>query len=558
MLEEFREKCGIGAVIDRTGSTNVLQHAIRIVDGLQHRGELGAGIAAHQEWQEGENTLRVHCGKGLVKEVLHTIRYDFAWKTHAAITHTRYATSGTNDVCLTQPFVVDTGDPKTSFALGFNGNIANFDHVKKLLAEKGVTLKRDVDTEAICELLRLELERGGTMPQAIRALEKVLDGCYNLTILTQEGNLYAYRDRKAFRPLSYAEIDGVVAVASEDIAIRKIWGEVPVKELAAGEILCVERTIAKAANGTRKTVARLELPVLEGKERDGTTAHCFFEWIYFANRLSKIAGRSVNTVRYLLGEELANMDDRMPQGTVVVPVPDSSKIAGDGYADKRHLRRVDLLLKNPDIGRTFIDYEDRERKAELKYDIDPNVIIEKRGDKFVCKDMVLIDDSIVRGTTMRALIGRIKKKILLRLAELEGLELTEEQSEDPLGKLPKQWISERLGKIHLRLACPPILHPCYYGIDMKSPAELVARQHSLARFGPDGTLPQEELDALARYFGVDSIQFASIPAVARALGVDEKEIEKVLCMACVTGHYPTPAGRERSQQDEQLYKMSIV
>ena len=514
---EWMEKCGVAALVDRKGERNVIAELIHITNGLQHRGELGAGLSWLRNRTQRE-CIGVLKGNGLVKDVLFPHLNDQQLFSSAAIGHTRYATSGSCDDCLAQPFHYQNGSPWNTFSLAFNGNIANYRPMRTMLEEQGVHLNCDVDTELIGqfiiflmkkyhdEILSSESANQGThaqheakstaMTRSVREqvmrmvftkLQQCLDGAFNIVLLNGEGEIYAYRDRWEFRPLVYAKHDGMVAIASEDSAIREVWHDVKARTINGGELL-------KARIGGRD--AKL-MKLFKARPK-----HCFFEWVYFSDQGSRINGVGVSGSRYRSGKLLAAADTDMPPGQLVVPVPESAKPAADGYADKRRLRRVDALLKNPGIGRTFITHEGREAKALLKYDIDPTVI---RG-----RPIILDDDSIVRGTTMRALVKNLRE-------------------------------IAAPSEIHLRIASPPIVAPCFYGIDFATTSELLVRKYSDGTLLPDGTLPQDVLDAIAKDLDVDSIRYLPVPSVPIALRKDINE----LCMACVTQEYPTEAGQER-------------
>jgi amidophosphoribosyltransferase len=233
------------------------------------------------------------------------------------------------------------------------------------------------------------------------------------------------------------------------------------------------------------------------------TAHCFFEWIYFANVASTLDERSVYLVRKRLGEELARQERlSKDEDTIVVPVPDTAKAAADSMAYQLGVPCLEGLFRNRYVGRTFIEGANRADKARLKYTPLPQVLEGKR--------VLLVEDTIVRSTTMKALISQLRER-------------------------------GRAREVHVRVACPPIVSPCFYGIDMSTIGELFA-----PRFMPGGELTPEVEDEMAAALGADSLRYLPTSAIARAVGMSGES----LCQACITGSYPTEAGR-------QLYQLAI-
>lgn len=486
-MDQIGHKCGVVAVLDRQGR-NVVPDAIRITRGVQHRGELGAGVAwQHCETQRDgtrRNIISVMKRNGLVQDVLEPYLHSASMKGSAALGHTRYATSGGDGEELAQPCNVIGADEATNFAFAFNGNIVNYPQKKQEMVEEGTAFDCDVDTELIKQILIAHIRTGTreNIIEAFRSLKGILDGAYNIVLLNRDG-IYAYRDHHGFRPLAYTEYDGRVGIASETSALTGVWQNAKAHDIQPGQLL-----IATPADG----VALEQLHPSEA-------AHCFFEWTYFAHRESRIDDRGVSSARYRFGKELALMDHEIPDTALVVPVPDSAKAAADGYADVRKLSRADAILKNPGIGRTFITNHARKEKARKKYKIDKRLIRER--------DIVLIDDSLVRGVTMKELIKKLRKK-------------------------------GQPSSIHLRLTCPPIVSPCFYGIDFATTQELLVRKYCDGAL-QDGQLPSDILTAIAEDLDVDSIKFLTPDGVTNALRMEVKD----LCMACVNKDYPTPEGR---------------
>ena len=303
------------------------------------------------------------------------------------------------------------------------------------------------------------------------------------------GRMIVARDPLGIRPMEYAIEGPLVAAASESVALLNLgFATESIRSLEPGTALVVD------ASGAR----------IERFAESPRRAHCFFEWVYFANVASTMDERSVYLVRKRLGEELARLETvPIDADTVVVPVPDTSKAAADAMAYRLSIPSVEGLIRNRYTGRTFIDgAASRRQKAESKYTPLREVLKGKR--------VILVEDSIVRSTTMKVLLGRMRS---LGLAK----------------------------EIHVRIACPPIVAPCFYGIDMSTIGELFAPP-----FLREGVLTEEAQAEMASRLGADSLRYLPIESVARSIGMPSD----ALCEACLTGRYPTPAG-------ERLYQIAL-
>jgi amidophosphoribosyltransferase len=481
----MHENCGVVAVVDLAGKENVVPLAVKMAEGLQHRGELGAGLA----WLNDRKGIQVLKDHGLVKDVLSLDRLQQAQaQGPAAIAHTRYATNTLLHQCMVQPYHYPQGESPQEFAFAFNGNIANCDAHTEKLRSMGHPPRIEGDTELIGRTIIAGMQKH-TAQNTKRVLRELgqLDGAYNIVMLDPSGTVTALRDQHGFHPLTYARNGSLFAVASEDAAIRSVWPNADIANVLPGSMV--------QGYGDGREVKHQQLWVPDPRI-------CFFEAVYFASHRSRIDGASVANVRYECGKILAEMDADRPTHDIVVPVPESAKIAANGYADTRRLRRVDAILRNHNVGRTFTSPADRGLKAAMKYDIDSTLL---NG-----KSVMLIDDSLVRGTTMRVLVKQLRDR--------------------------------GTAEIHLRLASPPIVSPCFYGIDFPTAKELLATKYNNGAIPDGGVLPDDVLAAIAEDLGVDSIRYLPVAAIPRALGKDQEEI----CMACVTGEYPTDEGRRLS------------
>jgi amidophosphoribosyltransferase len=471
----MNENCGICGC----SKTNSQETIYKMLLQLQHRGQLSAGITAFQP--KNHLLLRTYKNLGLVNDVFKTgdknkfnsIMERFS--TNKAIGHVRYSTCGVDDKTYAQPFEHIHGKKNRWFSISFNGNIANYVELKNDLEKNNYHLIRKTDTEVLLLLLAKSLKSGETITDAFSDLSKKLDGSYNLALINAEGALVAARDPLGMKPLCYAEKDGEFAFASESVALQ-VAGFHKVKDLEQGKILI-----------HKKGELRIEEFAKSEKK-----AHCFFEWVYFAHAASKIEDKIVYEVRNKLGKELAKLEtENLADDCVVIPVPDSSTPAGNGFAEALRLPLREGLIRNRYIGRTFIESKDRADRVKSKFTLIKEI--------FKNKKVFLIEDSIVRGTTLKTLVAFIKKH----------------------GE-PKE--------IHVRVSSPPIMCPCFYGIDMSTRKELIASDKTEAE--------------IAKELGVNSVKYQSINGLVNALGLPKKDI----CLACINGEYPTQTGEKRKNE----------
>jgi amidophosphoribosyltransferase len=401
----------------------------------------------------------------------------------AAIGHVRYATCGTDDKSSAQPFERQHGCKWKWFTFSFNGQLANYHELaEELLHKEGYHLTRKTDTEVIQHHLSYQLRADRPdLVEMFRNLARKFDGAYNLIYLNAMGEMAAMRDPLGMRPLCWAKEGPLVAFASESVALLNLgFSDQAIRSMAPGQIITIE-------NGQLRedVIGRAERP-----------AHCFFEWIYFANVASELDDRSVYQARAELGRELARTETlEIDRDTIVVPVPDTAKAAADAMAFELGCPSMEGLLRNRYVGRTFIQGSDRGERAKKKYTPLRQVLEGKR--------VLLVEDTIVRSTTMQSLLHLLRD-------------------------------SGKAKEVHVRVACPPIVAPCFYGIDMSTVGELFA-----PRFMDDPhRLTEAAQRKMADALGADSLRYLSIESLARSIGLPESD----LCRACVTGKYPTPHG----------------
>lgn len=470
-------KCGICGAF----SPNSNELTYKMLLQLQHRGQLSAGITVYRP--EEPFILYTHKNIGLVNKVFFAESREEFKKimektcSEKSIGHVRYATCGVDDVGYAQPFEHLHGKKNRWFSLCFNGNIANYPDLKKKLEKENYHFIRATDTEAILLLLAKQIKEQNTIVESFAKLSSKLDGAYNIAFIDAEGKIVVARDPFGFRPLCYAEKEGKFAFASENIALQSI-GFDEIKDLEPGYMLIHSEGKLKKekfAECSRK-------------------AHCFFEWVYFAHAASTIDGRNVYNARYALGKELAkNEKEKIDENCVVVAVPDSSTPAGNGFARELKLPLLEGLMRNRYVGRTFIESKDRSEKVTSKFTLIKEI--------FEGKKVFLVEDSIVRGTTLKNLVHFIKKNAS-----------------------PKE--------IHVRVSSPQIKWPCFYGIDMSTRKELIASNKS-----------DEEI---AKEIGANSVRYQTIEGLINALNMDKND----LCLACLNGEYPTKAGQIRKNESK--------
>ena len=510
-MSELREECGIAAIYHlpsdspsplcpEEGAEHVSRLVPRMLLDMQNRGQLAAGFTTYNP---GRNQLiDTYKDVGSVTEVFRlahrsgceSLMREYAGR--AAIGHVRYATCGEDDRSYAQPFERHHLLKYKWFSFAFNGQLANYQMLREhLLSDRDHHLARETDTEIMMHEISREFS-GDQRPSLIEAMRNVsqrFDGAYSLVFLNAEGDMMVARDPLGIKPLCYAKEGPLFAAASESVALLNLgFQPESIRPLSPGEAATIQQG--------RFSIERYSAST----ER----AHCYFEWVYFANVASTLDDRGVYLSRTALGRELAHLElgknlVTLDRNTIVVPVPDTSKAAADAMAFRLGVPCMEGLIRNRYSGRTFIEGgEGRRRKAETKYTPLREVLAGKR--------VLLVEDSIVRSTTMRVLLDRIR-----------------------------QFGGAR--EIHVRVACPPIIAPCFYGIDMSTISELFA-----PAFLDGGPLTEEIQDRMARELGADSLRYLPVDAIARAIGLDRSQ----LCQACITGRYPTPAG-------QTLYELAL-
>ena len=451
ILDKFREECGVFGIFGHAEASTLTQLGLFA---LQHRGQEACGIVS----SDGEN-LHQFRSMGLVADVLSE---DVLKKLEgaSAIGHTRYSTAGKNTIREVQPFSVTCQHGQ--IAVCHNGNLPYAPQKRAELEKLGAIFSSTSDTETI--LHSIARCNAANMVEAVKEVLSETEGAFSLLFLTPK-SLIAVRDPRGFRPLVLGKLKDAWCVASETCAFDLIDAEY-VREIQTGEMLVIDD------RGLHSM-----FPFAE-KQR----SVCTFEHVYFSRPDSIIFGRSVNQSRHQMGKQLAA--EHPVEADLVVPVPDSGVAAAIGYARQADINYRQAIIRNHYIGRTFIEPSQSIRSFGVRLKLNPI------RDLIAGKRVILVDDSIVRGTT--------SKKIVEMVREAGARE------------------------VHMRISCPPTISPCYYGVDTPRKADLIAAQMSV--------------EEVRRYIEADSLGYLSMEGMLQAIGFEPDSS----CVACWNGKYPTP------------------
>jgi len=443
-------ECGVFAVYGHPDAATLTYYGLFA---LQHRGQESAGIVT----TEGSaQPFRIHRGMGLVSQVFGEKEL-LALKGPRAIGHVRYSTSGSSTLKNAQPFVVDCA--RGQLAIAHNGNLVNAGPLRDELESKGSIFQTTVDSEIVLHLLA---QPSGNR-NVLTALRQI-HGAFSFVVMGEK-EIIGVRDPFGFRPLVLGKLDDAFILASETCAFDLIHAEF-VREIEPGEVVIIND------DGIHS-----EWPFKEERQ-----AFCMFEFVYFARPDSLVQNRNVSKVRVAMGRELARLHP--VEADIVVPVPDSGVYAALGFSHELEIQYEQAFVRNHYIGRTFL------QPTQLIRDFDVRVKLNLIKELVTGKRVVVVDDSVVRGTTARARV--------VNLREAGAKE------------------------VHLRISCPPHRHACYYGIDFPDPKNLIANQYTT--------------EEIQEYLGVDSIGYLDIGGMVRATGLPRDHF----CLACFDGDYPVP------------------
>jgi amidophosphoribosyltransferase len=462
-----REFCGVvGVSLQGKGAAPYLYRGLRA---LQHRGQESAGIAT-----SSHGVLHHRKGMGLVHDIF-TQEILEALRGSVGIGHVRYSTTGRSDLENAQPLVVKLRDEDAAFA--HNGDIVNFERVRRRLQAQGVEFLGSADSETMAQMIAVEYGRTRDLESSIRRASSELIGGYAVVMVTGT-RVVGFRDPLGIRPLVLGTLDGGAAVASESVAIELMGGRL-VRDVAPGEVVVLEK--GQVAHTSKMATT-------------GERAHCMFEWVYFSRPDSVSEGRAVYDVRHRIGQQLAR--ESPATADVVMPVPDSSRPQALGFSEISGIPYAEGLIKNRFVERTFIlpDQKRREEEVRVKLHPVPGLLKGRR--------VVLLDDSLVRGTTLREIVGMVR--------------------------------AAGATNVDVRIGCPPIIAPCYFGIDMKERKELAAAGRT-----------EEEV---AGVIGADSVHYLSMAGLVQSIGLREEQ----LCLGCLTARYPVEVPEEHRRFQKSL------
>ncbi|PYX56661.1 MAG: amidophosphoribosyltransferase [Acidobacteria bacterium] len=456
--DKFRDECGVFAIFAHPEAEKLAYLGLHA---LQHRGQESAGIVTSDGM-----SLHAHKAMGLVADIF-TEEVLAPLHGTLAIGHTRYSTAGDSALLNAQPILVQSN--KGMMAVAHNGNLVNAQDIRHRLEAMGSIFQTNSDTEVIVHLIALSREH--TLPEAMADSLRRVEGAFSLVMISPD-RIFAARDPRGFRPLAMGRIPAqpgmkqdTIVFASETCAFDLI-GATYERDVKPGELVVV---------GPEGVTSHFYAPAQE-------QSSCIFEHVYFSRPDSFVFGRSVDKSREMLGRQLAR--EAPAEADIVVPVPDSGVSAAMGYAGESGIPFRFGLIRNHYVGRTFIEPSQSVRDFGVKLKLNPiRSLLEG-------KRVVLIDDSIVRGTTSRKIVRMIR--------------------------------SAGAKEVHMRVSCPPTISPCYYGVDTPSKSQLIAANKSV--------------EEIREYIGADSLVYLSLEGMKKACGDGEKT---TYCTACYTGKYPT-------------------
>jgi amidophosphoribosyltransferase len=454
-----KDECGVFAVFGHPQAAEITFYGLYA---LQHRGQESAGIVSH----DGKSRkFKSHHGMGLVPQIFNETNLSKLGGTRA-IGHVRYSTTGSSTIENAQPILVDCA--RGQVAIGHNGNLVNANVLRHDLEARGAIFKTTVDSEVILHLMAQPSSSPG-VSSLVDALGKVT-GAFSLVVMS-EREIIGVRDSLGFRPLCIGKVDGAYMLSSESCAFEMMPGAKFVRDVEPGEIVVINE------NGLTS-----HSPFLK-RDRLG---FCIFEYVYFARPDSNLEGVNVSKVRTNMGRELARLHP--VEADLVIPVPDSGNYAALGFSAESGIPYDAAFVRNHYVGRTFLNPSQIGREFGVKVKL--NIIKERVAGKRV----VVVDDSIVRGTTARSRVMN------LRAAGAK--------------------------EVHIRISCPPHRFPCHYGIDFPDPADLIANQLSI--------------DQITKYLQADSLGYLDEAGMVRATGRPENKF----CMACFNQKYPVAVNPE--------------
>lgn len=465
--EKPREACGVFGIHNHKEASKLSYFGLYA---LQHRGQESAGIATFSE-----NRIIAHKGMGLVSDVFDSTRLE-SLEGESAIGHVRYSTTGSSIFSNAQPFVVQHRGK--FYAVAHNGNIVNALELKKELEEDGSIFQTTMDSEIFLHLLVKNLKYGfeGALQESVKRLK----GAYSLVVLTSRGEVIGIKDPQGFRPLCLGRLNGSYVLASETCALDLVEAEF-VRELDPGEIVIISNDGIRSLPSPVKT----------------KPSFCIFEFIYFARPDSNIYGQNVYKTRKAHGRRLAV--EKPVDADMVMPFPDSGTYAALGFSEESGIPFEMGMIRNHYVGRTFIQPSQSMRDFGVRVKLNPIKELLKN------KDIIIIEDSIIRGTTVKTRVKTLRD----------------------LG----------VKRVHLYVSGPPHRYPCHYGIDFSTKGELIASSKTV-----------EELRA---YLGLDSLYYLSLEGLLISTGIENPENN--FCKACFDGCYPVSFDEESTKDCLEIF-----
>jgi amidophosphoribosyltransferase len=465
-VDKFKEECGIFGIYGHTEAANLTYLGLYA---LQHRGQESVGITTSDGGR-----LQIHKAMGYVADSFDEPTISRLAGT-SAIGHVRYSTAGESGLKNAQPILIDCAHGE--IAIGHNGNLVNAQELRDMLVREGSIFQTTSDTEV---LLHLYARSKAATPE-LALIESIsqAQGAFSLVLLTKD-RLIAVRDPHGFRPLTLGKLGDAYVVCSETCALDLIdatW----IRDIEPGEVFIAGPDGEKSYH-----------PFPPARK-----AHCIFEHVYFARPDSYVFGKSVNEVRTELGRRLAA--EQPADADVIVPVPDSGVCAATGYSEASGVPLQMGLIRNHYVGRTFIEPHQSIRHFGVRVKLNPvKSILQGRR-------VVLVDDSIVRGTTSRKIVKMVR--------------------------------AAGASEVHLRISCPPTISPCFYGVDTPQRSELIGATHSI--------------EEIRRFIGADSLGYLSLDGMLSAVGTEQKHY----CTSCYTGEYPVAFPANQSQYLQLALKL---
>ena len=453
-----KDECGVFGLYRHSEAAKITYFGLYA---LQHRGQESAGISVNRDVKD---QIFSHKGMGLVPDIFDIDDLERI-EGGSAIGHVRYSTTGDSVLTNAQPFVVN--HRHRAYALAHNGNLVNAHTIRKELEEQGSIFQTTMDSEVFLHLFIKNLVKGDYQSAILKAVSKI-EGAYSMLLLTCKGEIIGIKDPNGFRPLALGKLNGHYVLASETCAFDLVGAEY-IRELDPGEIIIINEDGIQSLQHPKKAVH---------------PSTCIFEYIYFARPDSTISGINVYEMRKALGRQLAR--ESHVEADMVMPFPDSGNYAAIGYAQESGIPFEMGMIRNHYVGRSFIQPTQTMRDFAVRVKLNPVHELIKG------KDIIIIEDSIIRGTTAKTRVKALRE----------------------LGAK----------KVHMRISCPPHQFPCYYGIDFSTKGELIAAQKSI--------------DELRDYLELDTLHYLTIEGMLKASGIEDPELN--FCKACFDGEYPVP------------------